>query len=56
MLYADGKQVRKAAESAGVRVKWIERPGLFHVWPIMVPFLPEANRDLKRVVEFIRTA
>lgn len=38
VLYADGKQVRKAAESAGVRVKWIERPGLFHVWPIMVPF------------------
>ena len=56
VLYPDGKQVRKAAEKAGVRVKWIERPGLFHVWPIMVPFLPEANRDLKRVVEFIRTA
>jgi len=56
VLYPDGKLVRKAAESAGVRVKWIERPGLFHVWPIMVPFLPEANRDLKRVVEFIRTA
>ena len=55
VLYADGKQVRKAAEKAGVRVKWIERSGLFHVWPIMVPFLPEANRDLKRVVEFIRT-
>lgn len=56
VLYPDGKLVRKAAEKAGVRVKWIERPGLFHVWPIMVPFLPEANRDLKRVVEFIRTA
>ena len=56
VLYPDGKQVRKAAESAGVRVKWIERSGLFHVWPIMVPFLPEANRDLKSVVEFIRTA
>lgn len=54
VLYADGKRVRRAAEQAGVRVEWIERPGVFHVWPIMVPFLPEANKDLKRVVAFIR--
>tara|TARA_Y100001934_G_scaffold245149_1_gene303148 strand:- start:5324 stop:6214 length:891 start_codon:yes stop_codon:yes gene_type:complete len=56
VLYPDGKLIRNAAEKAGVRVEWIERPGLFHVWPIMVPFLPEANRDLKRVVGFIKSA
>ncbi|MCG8393460.1 MAG: alpha/beta hydrolase [Pseudomonadales bacterium] len=56
VLYADGKLVRRAAQSAGVQVEWIERAGLFHVWPIMVPFLPEANRDLKRVVAFIQDA
>lgn len=54
VLYPDAKLVRKAALQAGVQVEWIERAGLFHVWPIMVPFLPEANRDLKRVVTFIQ--
>jgi len=35
-------------------VHWFEREGVFHVWPIMVPLLPEANADLKRIVAFIR--
>ena len=38
-----------------MKVEWIERPGLFHVWPIMVPLLPEARQDLKRIVGFIKS-
>jgi acetyl esterase/lipase len=48
--------VKRVAEKAGVKVTWIERPGVFHVWPVMVPFLPEANKDLKRIVAFIKEA
>lgn len=54
VLYTDAKRVRQAAEKSGVSVEWIERGGLFHVWPIMVPFLPEARQDLKKVVGFIQ--
>ena len=54
VLYSDAKRVRQAAEKAGVEVEWIERSGLFHVWPIMTPLLPEARQDLKKVASFIR--
>lgn len=53
-LYGDALDIRWRAEEAGIPVTWIEREGLFHVWPIMVPFLPEARQDLKQVVAFIR--
>lgn len=56
VLYADVKQLRQVITSAGGSVTWLERDGVFHVWPIMVPFLPEANQDLKRIVRFIRDA
>ena len=54
VLYPDAKRVRQAAEQSGVPVEWVERSGLFHVWPIMAPFLPEARQDLKKVSAFIR--
>ena len=53
-LYGDALDIRWRAEEAGIELTWIEREGLFHVWPIMVPFLPEARQDLKQVVAFIR--
>lgn len=54
VLYGDALQLRHKAEAAGVKVRWLERSNVFHVWPILVPFLPEANRDLKRIVAFIQ--
>lgn len=53
LLYGDALRVRKAAEASGVSVEWFERKGVFHVWPIMLPFLPEANADIKEVINFI---
>jgi epsilon-lactone hydrolase len=54
VLYSDAVAVRKQAEKAGVKVEWLERDGLFHVWPIMLPFLKEAREDLPKYVDFIR--
>lgn len=54
ILYADALKVRAAAEKAGVPVEWLERKGVYHVWPVMVPFVPEARKDLKRILAFIR--
>lgn len=53
ILYGDAVKVRGRAEEAGIDVEWLERPGVFHVWPIMVPFVPEANRDLNKITRFI---
>nr|AJD73962.1 esterase lipase [uncultured microorganism] len=53
-LYDDALRVRARAEAAGVPVTWLERTGLFHVWPVMVPFLPEARQDIEKVIAFIR--
>lgn len=55
VLYEDALTLRRRAEAAGVKVKWLERSKAFHVWPIMTPFVPEANQDLKRIVSFIQT-
>lgn len=54
VLYSDALAVRTQAEKAGVEVEWIERKGLFHVWPIMVPLLKEARTDVALAIDFIR--
>ena len=54
VLYSDAVAAREQARKAGVPVEWIERDGLFHVWPIMVPFLKEAREDLARAIAFVR--
>lgn len=54
VLYGDAVLVREAAREAGVEVEWLEREGVFHVWPIMVPLVPEASEDLREVVAFVR--
>ena len=54
VLYSDAVAVRKQAEKAGIKVEWLERDGLFHVWPIMLPFLREAREDFPKYVDFIR--
>jgi acetyl esterase/lipase len=53
-LYSDAEAVRKQLELAGVPCNWYERNGLFHVWPIMVPFLPESKEALADIASFIR--
>jgi epsilon-lactone hydrolase len=54
VLYSDAVAAREQASNAGVKVEWVERDGLFHVWPIMVPFLKEAREDIDRAMMFVR--
>lgn len=53
-LRDDCYRVAEKAREAGVEVELISRRDMPHVWPIFVPLLPEANRDLKRMAAFIR--
>ena len=45
--------VRDELASRSVPVSLLARHDLLHVWPIFVPFLPEAREDLVKVVRFI---
>ncbi|GAA3917310.1 alpha/beta hydrolase [Litoribacillus peritrichatus] len=54
ILYHDAQTAKQKALSAGVEVEWLERSGVGHVWPVLVPYLPEANQDFKKIVAFIQ--
>lgn len=45
--------VNKARE-AGVTARLITRKDMPHVWPIFYPLMPEAKKDLKQAVAFMR--
>jgi monoterpene epsilon-lactone hydrolase len=53
-LYDDSRAVVRKAREAGVPVELITEPDLLHVWPVLVPSLPEARRTFARLVDFIR--
>lgn len=53
-LYDHATALRAKTQADGVLVEWLERDGLLHVWPTLVPWLPEARRDLKRVAAFLK--
>ncbi|ARU56106.1 alpha/beta hydrolase fold domain protein [Oleiphilus messinensis] len=53
-LRDDAHLVARRAREAGCEVKLISRKGMFHVWPIFTPFLPEARRDIRRIVKFLQ--
>ena len=52
-LRDDAYKVFTKAKKAEVTVEMIKRKNMPHVWPVMYPFLPEARKDLKRIVKFI---
>lgn len=52
-LRDDAYAVAAKARDAGVAVTFLTRPDLLHVWPIMVPVMPEARADLRKMVAFI---
>jgi len=52
-LRDDAYKVFTKAKKAEVTVEMIKRKNMPHVWPVMYPFLPEARKDLKRIVNFI---
>ena len=54
-LRDDALRVADKARKAGVPVELVSRRGLPHVWPVLVPVVPEASRDIERMARFIHT-
>ncbi|MBI1392387.1 MAG: alpha/beta hydrolase fold domain-containing protein [Alphaproteobacteria bacterium] len=54
LLRDDSVRLVEKARRAGVKVDFVLREGLVHVWPVFSPIMPEANDAVARTVEFIR--
>lgn len=54
MLYSDSTRLVEKARAAGAPVRFEERRGLVHVWPLFHPLIPEAREALDIAGEFIR--
>ena len=52
-LYSDSSALAAAAKAAGVTVQAENWPGLWHVWQILAGPLPDANRALRAVTDFL---
>ena len=52
-LRDDAYKVFHKAKTEGVSVELISRKMMPHVWPVMYPFLPEARKDMVRIVKFL---
>ncbi|MFO0695082.1 MAG: alpha/beta hydrolase [Polyangiales bacterium] len=55
-LLDDALSVVSKAREAGVHVELVRRSGLLHVWPVFVPFVPEAREDVRKMIAFARGA
>lgn len=53
-LRDDTYEIEGKAKAAGVPITIISRRELLHVWPIFYPLLPEAKKDIKQTVAFIK--
>jgi monoterpene epsilon-lactone hydrolase len=55
VLLDDAVRLGERAGDAGVEARTVVWPGMMHVFQNLAPFLPEANRANRQIVEFIRT-
>lgn len=53
LLYDSNKNMASRLRQQGVKVRWLERFDLLHVWPIFVPWMKEAREDLPKIIDFI---
>lgn len=53
VLLDDARRLAERARAAGVSVELREEDGLFHVWPVMVPYLKEARATVAEMVAFL---
>ncbi len=54
-LLDDSLRLVDRLRACGGRVELRQTTGLFHVWPILVPFLPEARRTVRDIIAFLDT-
>jgi len=55
VLLDDAVRFGERAVAAKVEARTVVWPGLMHVFQIFAPYLPEARRANREIVEFIRT-
>ncbi|MCX7920696.1 MAG: alpha/beta hydrolase [Clostridia bacterium] len=53
LLLSDSKTVAEKAKTAGVDVKFIEYNGMYHIFYIATPNIPEGRKAWKKIEEFI---
>ena len=54
VLLDDTLEFAKKAKAAGVNVTDVVWPHMFHVFHLWAPFLPEANRALVEISNFVQ--
>jgi monoterpene epsilon-lactone hydrolase len=54
VLLDDARRLARRAEAAGVDVTIEEWSGLFHIWTVFAPLLPEADQGIARLADFVR--
>lgn len=54
VLQSDSTRLAEIAKIAGVEMTMEIWPGMWHVFQLFAPILPEANRAIKRIGKFIR--
>ncbi|MGK2928983.1 MAG: alpha/beta hydrolase [Acidimicrobiales bacterium] len=52
-LLDDALRLVERATDAGTRSELVHEHGLFHVWPVLVPILPEARATVNQAVAFL---
>lgn len=55
ILLDDARALASRAAGCGVDVTLSITPGIWHVWQLMVPLLPEANRAVAEIARFVRS-
>lgn len=55
MLLDDATRLADAASRVSVRVTLQVWPGMWHVWQVLAGWMPEANRAVKQMADFVRT-
>lgn len=56
LVLSDILCLRDKAERAGVDVKLSIYPGMWHLWTLLGPWLPEAGSAIEEIARFVRTS
>lgn len=54
LVLSDAVRLRDKARAAGVGVSLSIYPGMWHLWPLFAPWLPEGNAALDEIGGFVR--
>lgn len=54
ILLSDAERLAENARAAGVDVRLVVAPGMWHVWHLLAPSLPEARQAVDAVASFVR--